>query len=109
MSNWKQRYSSNNPIIPLPKGYDNLIRHIGEHGWKPKGNSDHLKSYEDYINSVHDTLHGWNDGRGDEPIEPDAFFRSTNLDRSWDTEIHDHPHPQSGKPITGLETRYTDD
>ena len=108
MNNWKQRYS--NKLIPIPKDTDQYVRHLHEHGWAPKGgiktfSARELEYLDDHIVNVHDYLHGWADDRED--TDPTAYFIS--IHNQVDESDHDHGHPDSGKPITGVEKRYTDD
>jgi len=113
MTNWKQRYS--HKLVPMPNGLDQYIRHLHEHGWAPKGGLSSFKPHElEYLNDhavdVHDYLHEWVWDKAD--ADPTGYFYHISQgkedydDRQND---HDHSHPESGKSITGVEKRYTDD
>ena len=108
MTNWKSRYSNNKRIIPFPDDKDKLLRHMGEHGWSSKNQSKTLQLSFEQISKMHDAIHGWHSI--DPSIEPQIYFRPSYRALVDDT-IHDHPHPESGKPVTGLKAieSYTDD
>jgi hypothetical protein len=113
LANWNQRYSHKK--IPMPNGFDQYVRHLHEHGWTPKGGLStysprELEYLEDHIVDIHDYLHLWNYDHDN--ADPTAFFTQIHNDiekRYVDEPDHDHAHPESGKNITGIEKRYTDD
>ena len=113
MTNWKNRYSQKK--IPIPKGLDQTIRHLREHGWGTRRWISDLKlqdlrprildDFKNRAENIHEHLHGWNLNHEIEMGRPDDYF--TLIDNN--VNDHDHTHPESGKPITGIEKRYTDD
>jgi len=98
-ANWKSRYSNDKRMVPFPNGKDDLLRHIKEHGWSSKDQSKTLQLSFKQISKMHDRIHGWHSIH--QQIDPQAYFRPSYRALVNDI-IHDHPHPESGKPVTNF-------
>ena len=120
MNNWKQRYSNNKRIIPIPKDFQQELRHMAEHDWVPKGGIENFSQQErehleDNIDRIHDVIHQWYKPYSDEADELEVgtyFSHISGENQGYNIrEInHNHAHPESGKPITSVEgIKYTDD